>query len=83
MKTIAIIALASVALSGCSSVGAFLSTPADSNSIGGKILTDIQGCSRSYQGALGAGVTGSFSIRCDPVIPEGSKLVPAAGSPPA
>lgn len=34
--------------------------------IGSKVLDNLEGCSRTYRGALGAGVTGSFEINCEP-----------------
>lgn len=55
----------SVTLSGCSGLSAFLTTPGSKGgTIGSAILQDIQGCDRHYEGALGAGVTGSFDITC-------------------
>lgn len=44
-----------------------------SNSAGEAVLKDLQGCERHYQGAIGAGVNGSFKIDC----------LPAAAPPPS
>jgi hypothetical protein len=53
---------ACAALSGCGSLSALT----QSGGVGEKILTNLEGCHREYSGALGAGVTGSFRIICDP-----------------
>lgn len=58
MKTIVIVA-AGVALSGCSTVTQE------------KVLTNLEGCKRIYNGAvqggiLGAGFTGTVNIECPP-----------------
>ena len=58
--------LAGVALA-CLSLSACAGLPdLGSGGIGEKVLTNLEGCSREYSGALGAGVTGSFHIKCDP-----------------
>lgn len=55
-------AAASVALSGCAS----LSNLTQAGGVGEKVLQNLEGCHREYSGALGAGVTGSFRITCEP-----------------
>ena len=67
-------ALACVALSGCSSLEALT----QSGGVGEKILTNLEGCHREYSGALGAGVTGSFRIICDPAPAPAKVEAPAA-----
>lgn len=53
---------ACAALSGCST----LANLSQSGGVGEKVLQNLEGCHREYSGALGAGVTGSFRIICDP-----------------
>ncbi|RRN62207.1 hypothetical protein [Caulobacter sp. 602-1] len=60
------VALACLSLSACSSLDAALQP----GGVGEKVLTNLEGCHREYSGALGAGVTGSFRIICDPVPSE-------------
>jgi hypothetical protein len=64
---------ACAALSGCSS----LANLTQSGGVGEKILTNLEGCHREYSGALGAGVTGSFRIICDPAPAKGQAAEPA------
>ena len=78
IKTIAV-AAAALALSGCAGLGTFLNADQSENSVGARILNDIQGCSRAYRGALGAGVSGSFEIVCDPILKDGTHTEPAKG----
>lgn len=73
----AALAVAAVAMSGCANVGEFLTTQQADDTVGARILQDIQGCTRTYRGALGTGITGSFEIACDPVVRDGSHLEPA------
>ena len=53
------------ALSGCAGLTTFLTAPAGKDGIMGQaILQHLELCKRTYRGALGAGVTGSFDIEC-------------------
>jgi len=68
MKRI-LIAAASIAatagLSGCAGFTTLLSTPAGKDAtLGQALLQHLELCRRTYRGALGAGVTGSFEIDC-------------------
>lgn len=54
---------ACLSLSAC----AGLANLTQAGGIGEKVLNNLEGCRRHYQGALGAGVTGSFDITCDPM----------------
>lgn len=65
---------ASVTVSGCGSLSAL----AQPGGVGEKVLQNLDGCYREYSGALGAGVTGSFRIVCDPA----PKPVPAPAAEP-
>lgn len=65
------VALACLSLPACSSLDAALQP----GGVGEKVLTNLEGCHREYSGALGAGVTGSFRIICDPAP---SKTAPPA-----
>lgn len=72
-----ILAASCLALSGCANLGGFLTTPnADGSTVGQGVLQHLEMCSREYQGALGAGVTGGFTIKCPAVLPAGSQLIP-------
>lgn len=71
MKRVVLIAAACVALSGCAGLNAAVQP----GGLGEKVLDDLKYCKREYEGALGAGLTGSFRIQCDP-------LPPPAPSPP-
>lgn len=80
MKRIALAAAgltACAALSGCSS----LANLTQAGGVGEKILTNLEGCHREYSGALGAGVTGSFRIICDPA-PTVAKPAAEPATPP-
>lgn len=61
-------------LSGCGSLSALT----QSGGVGEKVLTNLEGCHREYSGALGAGVTGSFRIICDPAPKEAPAVTPPA-----
>ncbi len=65
--------LPAVSLSGCSSLNAALRP----GGVAEKVLTNLEGCHREYSGAIGAGVTGSFRIVCDP-----APASPPAAQPP-
>lgn len=78
----AALALACVALSGCGGIGKFLTTPQADDTIGARVLDHIEACKRHYQGALGAGVTGSFDITCEPQIVPLKDATAADLSPP-
>lgn len=72
---------AGLLLSGCAGVGDFLTRQQGDDTIGAKVLADIQGCSRSYTGAIApTAIQGSFTINCDPIVKDGSHLERAAGS---
>lgn len=61
------ISVAAFGMSGCAGVGKFLTTTQADDTVGARILNDIQGCKRTYGGSLGpAGIQGSFNISCDP-----------------
>ncbi|HEX7887655.1 MAG TPA: hypothetical protein VF474_16900, partial [Phenylobacterium sp.] len=60
----AALAAAALGVTGCSGVGAFLAAPAGPRTNLDAIVQHIETCDRDYQGALGAGVTGSFEIHC-------------------
>ncbi len=77
MIKILAIAVAGLVLSGCASLGTFLNADQSDKSVGARVLNDIQGCTRSYRGALGAGVSGSFEINCDPIVKDGTHTEPA------
>ena len=68
--------LACASLSGCGSLSAL----AQPGGVGEKVLQNLDGCYREYSGALGAGVTGSFRIVCDPAPKEAPAAAPQ--SPP-
>ena len=56
---------AGAALSGCAGLTTFLTTPAGRDgTMGQAILQHLELCKRTYRGALGAGITGSFDIEC-------------------
>ncbi|MDB5425827.1 MAG: hypothetical protein JWQ29_3243 [Phenylobacterium sp.] len=56
---------AAAGLSGCAGLTSFLTAPAGKDStMGQSILQHLELCKRTYRGALGAGVTGSFDIEC-------------------
>lgn len=69
---------AALSLSACSSLGALT----QSGGIGEKVLTNLEGCHREYSGALGAGVTGSFRIICDPAPTKVEAPAAAQPTPP-
>lgn len=75
--TLAGVALACLSLGACSSLDAALQP----GGVGEKVLTNLEGCHREYSGAIGAGVTGSFRIVCDP-DPElpGKPTTPPGGT---
>lgn len=79
MTRIIALTLACLSLGGCAGVGDFLNSEQSDKSIGARILKDIQGCSRRYTGGLGAGVTGSFTIVCDPIVKDGFHVETAKG----
>ena len=80
MRTL-IIAAVALSLGGCAGIGDFLSTPQAKNTIGARILSDLQGCSRDYRGAISpTNLSGSFVITCDPIVKDGSHLE-RAGAP--
>jgi hypothetical protein len=70
---------AATLLSGCSSVSSFLTSPQAANSPGLAILSHLEGCKRTYRGALGTGVTGSFEIECPVSAPAAA---PSPADPP-
>jgi hypothetical protein len=56
---------AAAALSGCAGLTTLLASPAGKDStLGQAVLQHLELCHRTYRGALGAGVTGSFEIEC-------------------
>lgn len=56
---------AGAALSGCAGLTNFLAAPAGKDgTMGQAVLQHIELCKRTYRGALGVGVTGSFDIEC-------------------
>ncbi len=61
----------SIALAGCGGVVPMIGAPG--GGAGSQVLQNLQGCNRHYEGAIGAGVTGSFRIDCpaQPPIPGG------------
>ena len=64
-------------LSGCAGLTTLLSAPAGKDStLGQAVLQHLELCRRTYRGALGAGVTGSFEIDC----PAQSGQGPSEGS---
>ncbi|ADG11403.1 hypothetical protein B7G68_15160 [Caulobacter segnis] len=67
------VALACLSLSACSSFDAALQP----GGVGEKVLTNLEGCHREYSGAIGAGVTGSFRIICDPAPSSEAGVKPA------
>lgn len=69
--TMAGLVLTGLSLSACSTLDAALQP----GGVGEKVLSNLEGCHREYSGAIGAGVTGSFRILCDPTP------VPAAEAP--
>jgi hypothetical protein len=73
-------AIACLSLPACSSLDAALQP----GGVGEKVLTNLEGCHREYSGALGAGVTGSFRIICDPAptkaTPPAEPNVPPGGT---
>lgn len=56
------ICLAALGLSSC----AGLTEALKPGGAGAQVLQNLDGCKRTYRGAIGAGVTGSFDIECDP-----------------
>jgi hypothetical protein len=69
MKRIFIAAacIAGAGLSGCAGLTTLLSAQAGKDStLGQAVLQHLELCRRTYRGALGAGVTGSFEIDCPP-----------------
>jgi hypothetical protein len=81
MKRFAVIAAAistAASLCGCAGLTTLLTAPAGKDStMGSAILQHLELCRRTYRGALGVGVTGSFEIEC-PALPGPS---PVAGAP--
>lgn len=65
---------ASVALSGCANLQGLT----QAGGVGDKILTNLEGCRREYSGAIGAGVTGSFRILCEPAAAPAVQAAPVA-----
>lgn len=66
----AAVAASAIALSGCTGFGNFLTTTQTDDSVGARVLADIQGCDRDYQGSIGpTSVQGSFHIKCAPAAP--------------
>jgi hypothetical protein len=56
---------AATALSGCANLTTLLAAPAGKDStMGQALLQHLELCKRTYRGALGAGVSGSFEIEC-------------------
>ena len=78
MKSIFVAAAAAcvaMALSGCAGLTTLMTAPAGKDStMGQAILQHLEQCRRTYRGALGVGVTGSFEIDCP------AQATPAAGS---
>lgn len=80
MKRVAFAAaglFACAALSGCST----LANLAQPGGVGDKVLQNLEACHREYSGALGAGLTGSFHIVCDPA-PAKTEAPAASPTPP-
>lgn len=65
IKTASLVAVCAL-LSGCASLPS-LSGPNGSSAVAEALLKNLQGCERTYSGGLGAGVTLSVQIHCDPV----------------
>ena len=68
MKRLLLVAVsitAATALSGCANLTSLLAAPAGKDStMGQALLQHLELCKRTYRGALGAGVSGSFEIEC-------------------
>lgn len=65
LLVVAVAACAAITLPGCAGLASVLSAPVGKDStMGQAILQNLETCRRSYRGALGAGVTGSFEIEC-------------------
>lgn len=58
---LAVLAIVAVGLSGCAGFTELLKPPDPGVP---SVLGNLQHCDRTYRGALGAGVTGSFEISC-------------------
>lgn len=71
---------AALVLSGCNGLSGLLQ-PADPGVP--SVLGNLQGCERTYRGAIGAGVTGSFDIYCRPQAPQTGEPQPTAEAPPS
>lgn len=56
-------AVACLSLGACSTLSGL---SGQGNAVGEKILNNLEACKRHYQGGVGAGVTLSFDISCDP-----------------
>jgi predicted NBD/HSP70 family sugar kinase len=74
------------ALSGCAGLTTLLTAPASKDStMGQAILQHLELCKRTYRGAIGVGVTGSFDIECPaqpaPAIPGLSADAAMRGRP--
>jgi hypothetical protein len=66
------------ALSGCAGLTTLLASPTGKDeTLGQAVLQHLELCRRTYRGALGAGVTGSFEIECPA---QASGTVPPHGS---
>jgi hypothetical protein len=46
------------------------------------ILRHIELCNREYHGALGAGITGSFDIKCEAIAPDQAEALAKAANLP-
>ena len=63
--TVAASIAAGAALSGCAGMTTFLTAPAGKDgTMGQAIMQHMELCKRTYRGALGVGITGSFDIEC-------------------
>lgn len=74
---LAALAVAAVSLGGCANLDA-LGRP---GGVGQKVLDNLEGCDRTYRGAIGAGVTGSFEINCKAQTPASPASAPPAAAP--
>ncbi len=72
---------AGAALSGCAGLTNFLTAPTGKDrTMGQAILQHIELCKRTYRGALGVGVTGSFDIECPAQPAAAADADPSAAS---
>ncbi len=74
-------AAAASLLSGCAGLTGLLTAPAGRDStMGQAVLQHLELCRRTYRGALGVGITGSFEIDC-PAQPAPASSPTGVASP--